>query len=1351
MKNLKRRFASFVIAAACAFTFVAPQPGLYAQTTYAATPASSTHATDAEAKANNLAVNTVDGTILHAWCWSFKTIKANMKDIAAAGFSTVQTSPANACVSAYPTMKLMGSDQTNGTDGCWWWQYQPTDWTIGNYQLGSEQDFKDMCAEADKYGIKIIVDVIPNHTTPRLNEVSQNLINAAGGGKGVAGGLYHKNGFKNITQWGNRYECTTGQMGGLPDVNTENPNFQDYFVKYLDELVKDGCDGMRYDTAKHIGVPSDPKDEYTSQNGWTNNFWPLVTGKEANKNGTKFNASDLFIYGEVLQGDNVPQDEYQKYLSMTASNYGGTIRGAITSNNFSAWNLKNMQVSDTSKAVTWVESHDTYCNNHESARLTDKQIELGWAILAAQKNGTPLFFSRPDGSNGSQGNYWGNNVLGAKGNDEFKSTIVKCANFFRNAMVGQGQNISNPTGNNSLVMIERGSKGVALVNGGSSTSINVSTKLSDGTYTDTVSRRTFTVKNGKLSGSIDGSTAAFIYKTSSSTGSSTGSNTGSSTGSSGSQSTGSTSDADLSSVIDGSYNIYFVNSDNWSGDIKAYLYDSDNTSSNNSQWPGASMTKVGTVGGKDVYGYNVPSNLSGKNLKVIFTNGSEQFPTHQGDKDGLDYSSGSYQLTSNNASSWTAVKKNSSTGSSGTGSSTSASTVIDGSYNIYFVNSNNWSGDIKAYMYDSDNTSNNNGQWPGAAMTKVGTENGKDVYAINVPSNLTGKSVKVIFTNGSEQFPTHQGDKDGLDYTSGSYQLTSIDASSWTAVEKRTSTGGSGTGSSGSGTSDTGVTDTDDDSDIFDIDYEDIEDGDYTAEDGDELTTENAVYTVTSAGDEKTVEYSECFVENPKKIVVPDTVTIDGTTYQVTSIGSGAFARQTTMTAVAIGKNVKTIGTRVFYGCTKLKQVVVNSTVLSTIKSGAFRKVNSSVMVLVPKAKASAYKKLFKKAGIASKNIKAISATQKKKNSTSTDTGTSKDTGSSSGSSGSSSSSTGSTSGSSGSSSSSTGSTSGSTGSSGSSGSSSSSGSTTSVVTTKLYSTNVNGFGSKKTITSPTDFTDADIIAQGAANDDPRTFRGPHEGPVYDDYALYAAYDDENLYVGWQYVNVADVSASDQDYPNSDNGFPDNGDIPQMLAFYVPGQKVSSGNLSGNAGKVWGLDVDFTTPITALACFSSKNTNGTPALFTTGKDGNFNYDDNCIGFKKAGITYKCYRGVSLSSYIYGINGNGYTGLTPDQFLNGTGNVVDFNTLGHDTAKDSFYLMTIPLKAIGTSASQIASKGLGLMHISTFGASGIGCLPTDPSMYDNAMAAYSSDESTSAEKEDVDNITVPLAYVGKKAS
>ena len=37
------------------------------------------------------------GAILHAVGWSFHTIKENMKQIADAGFTMVQTSPANKC------------------------------------------------------------------------------------------------------------------------------------------------------------------------------------------------------------------------------------------------------------------------------------------------------------------------------------------------------------------------------------------------------------------------------------------------------------------------------------------------------------------------------------------------------------------------------------------------------------------------------------------------------------------------------------------------------------------------------------------------------------------------------------------------------------------------------------------------------------------------------------------------------------------------------------------------------------------------------------------------------------------------------------------------------------------------------------------------------------------------------------------------------------------------------------------------------------------------------------------------------------------------------------------------------
>ena len=56
-------------------------------------------------------------------------------------------------------------------DGKWYYHYQPIAWKIGNYQLGTREEFKAMCEEAEKYGISVIVDVLPNHTSSYLPDV----------------------------------------------------------------------------------------------------------------------------------------------------------------------------------------------------------------------------------------------------------------------------------------------------------------------------------------------------------------------------------------------------------------------------------------------------------------------------------------------------------------------------------------------------------------------------------------------------------------------------------------------------------------------------------------------------------------------------------------------------------------------------------------------------------------------------------------------------------------------------------------------------------------------------------------------------------------------------------------------------------------------------------------------------------------------------------------------------------------------------------------------------------------------------------------------------------------------------
>lgn len=448
------------------------------------------------------ATQTNDDVILHAWSWSFNTIKNNMKDIAEAGYKFVQTSPAQQCVTE--TKGDKGGGMQLFGKGRWYYYYQPTDWKIGNYMLGTRDEFKAMCDEAKKYGVRIIVDVLPNHTSIDDTRVSDDLDAAVGGHEN----LYHANGFDEIRDYNDRLQCTTGQMGGLPDVNTENPDFQYYYMTYVNDLINCGASGFRYDTAKHIGLPSDPLDAKSKEN----DFWPVAMGEKPVKGLTLAVPRDsLFIYGEVLQDKNVKEKEYAEYFDLTASSYGHILRNVLNAKDFKADNVTDWAHSvSPNHLVTWVESHDTYCNAHESASLTSEQIRMAWVFLASRQNGTPLFYSRPDGS--TPQNVWGNNVAGAKGNDDFKHPEVVAANKFRRAMSGQPETLYF-NNNNTVAQVARGKKGASLVNISDKVqTIEIPTTLKNGTYYDHVHKTKFIVKKNILRGILQPYTSYILIK-----------------------------------------------------------------------------------------------------------------------------------------------------------------------------------------------------------------------------------------------------------------------------------------------------------------------------------------------------------------------------------------------------------------------------------------------------------------------------------------------------------------------------------------------------------------------------------------------------------------------------------------------------------------------------------------------------------------------------------------------------------------------------------------------------------------------------------------------------------------------
>lgn len=431
-------------------------------------------------------------TILHVWSWNFPTIAKNMKAIADAGYTMLQTSPVQQHFN--PEGKITKIFDGGGKDGSWYYYYQPTDWKIGNAIVGTREQMKEMMDSAAKYNVQVLVDVLPNHTAFDVDAVSDDFYKAVGG----RDRMFHSKGLTPINNYNDREQCTLWAMGSLPDVNTENPDFQKYYLTFVNDLLSLGVHGFRYDTAKHIGVHSDPVD--TASGVKENDFWDVVTGRKSVKGVSLSQPYDsLFVYGEVLQDKNVPELEYADYMGQTASGYGHVLREALAKGSVNGLDIVSWHHQAAPEYLTtWVESHDTYCNAHESASLTDDQIRTGWVFLTARQNGVPLFFSRPMGS--TRENYWGDNVIGARGNDEFFHPEVVAVNKFRKAMSGQKEDLQfSPDG--SILLVNRCKKGAAVVNISSVAGfVDLPTGLPDGVYTDVVYGKEFKVKKHRLHG-----------------------------------------------------------------------------------------------------------------------------------------------------------------------------------------------------------------------------------------------------------------------------------------------------------------------------------------------------------------------------------------------------------------------------------------------------------------------------------------------------------------------------------------------------------------------------------------------------------------------------------------------------------------------------------------------------------------------------------------------------------------------------------------------------------------------------------------------------------------------------------
>ena len=180
----------------------------------------------------------------------------------------------------------------------WWMLYQPLNFELGN-KLGSKEELRDLCREADRYGIIIIADTVVNHLA-NLSDKEPLTPHPAGDRELLEDPDCWKIKAP-VTNWDDRYQVTNYCMG-LPGLNPSNDKVQRKVINMLNEYADLGVNGFRFDAAKSIALPEEGC-----------NFFPNIT--------YSLNRWIPIIYGEVLFADQELLDKYAKYMKVLTTSH----------------------------------------------------------------------------------------------------------------------------------------------------------------------------------------------------------------------------------------------------------------------------------------------------------------------------------------------------------------------------------------------------------------------------------------------------------------------------------------------------------------------------------------------------------------------------------------------------------------------------------------------------------------------------------------------------------------------------------------------------------------------------------------------------------------------------------------------------------------------------------------------------------------------------------------------------------------------------------------------------------------------------------------------------------------------
>ncbi|EMA35672.1 cyclomaltodextrin glucanotransferase, partial [Halobiforma nitratireducens JCM 10879] len=276
-------------------------------------------------------------------------------------------------------------DEVHPENGTSYHAYWPRDFKRPNPYFGDMDDFERLIDVAHDHGIKVVIDFVPNHTSPADEDDPDYVEDGAlyDDGEFVASytddpnGSFHRNG--GIDDFDDYEESIYANLFDLADLNQQAPEIDEYLTESIKLWLDKGVDGIRIDAVRHMSP------------GWQRTLMSEI-----------FDHRPVFTFGEWFLGEGERDQDYYDFanesgMSQLDFRYGQKLRQVLRDET-DGWGGFVEVIEETAAEHDQVLDQVPFLDNHDKARWLEDEsddprlADMGLAVLLTSRGVPKVYY-----------------------------------------------------------------------------------------------------------------------------------------------------------------------------------------------------------------------------------------------------------------------------------------------------------------------------------------------------------------------------------------------------------------------------------------------------------------------------------------------------------------------------------------------------------------------------------------------------------------------------------------------------------------------------------------------------------------------------------------------------------------------------------------------------------------------------------------------------------------------------------------------------------------------------------------------------------------------------------------------